>query len=143
MSDQPLSQSLSISGGQLNHVQIGGQAGRDLQVHQTQSQGSTEVPDQGEVIDLLQQLITLVQRADLPEPEQQKAQRHLEMAQEEVRQDDPDKPFALKNLQRATQVFKTATDTVAAGQGLGDQVGAIAGRLAPWFGVAAKTLLLL
>lgn len=142
MVNESQSQSISISGGNLNQVQIGGQAGRDLQ----QSQGSDHgvgVPDQTETVALLQQLAEIIQSLDLPEAEQRKAQRHLEATQAEVQQPEPDKSFALKNLQRATQVLTTANEAVDASSGLGERLGAIATRLAPWFGVAAKTLLLL
>lgn len=144
MTHESQSQSISISGGTLNQVQIGGQAGGDLNVQQVQgSDNAVTVPDQAEAVNLIQQLADLMQALDLPEAEKTKAQRHLDAAQEEVQQPDPDKPFALKNLQRATQVLTSANEVVEASSGLGERLGAIAARLAPWFGVAAKTLLLL
>lgn len=144
MSEQNSSQSMSFSGGEFKNVQIGGQAGRDLTANQTLTESNgAPVPNQAEAVDLLEQLATLIQQLELPVAEKEKAQRHLEVAQEEVQQAEPDKPFALKNLQRATQVFQTASETVDAGTGLWERAQAIATRLAPWFGVAAKTLLLL
>ncbi len=144
MTNESHSQSISISGGTLNQVQIGGQAGDDLTVQQLQGSDNTvTVPDQVEAVNLIQQLADLMQALDLPEAEKKKAQRHLDAAQEEVQQPEPDKPFALKNLQRATQVLTSANEVVEASSGLGERLGMIAARLAPWFGVAAKTLLLL
>ncbi|MGF1516450.1 MAG: hypothetical protein ACFCVB_01405 [Nodosilinea sp.] len=144
MTNESQSQSISISGGTLNQVQIGGQAGGDLNVQQVQgSDHAVTVPDQAEAVNLIQQLADLMQALDLPDAEKTKAQRHLDAAQEEVQQPEPDKPFALKNLQRATQVLTSANEVVEASSGLGERLGAIAARLAPWFGVAAKTLLLL
>jgi hypothetical protein len=138
------SQSISITGGQLNQVQIGGQAGGDLSVQQIQGSDNTvAVPTQADAVALLQQLADLLDSLTLPEEEKLRARRHLEMAQEEAQQPEPDKPFALKNLQRATQVLTSANEVVEAGSGLGERLGAIAARLAPWFGVAAKALLLL
>lgn len=135
---------MSFSGGQFKNVQIGGQAGRDLNIDQTLVEGNNvPVPDQAEAVDLVQQLAAIIQTLDLPDSEKQKAQRHLDMTREEMQQEEPDKPFALKNLQRATQVLNTASETVEAGEGLWQRVSDIAGRLAPWFGVAAKTLLIL
>jgi hypothetical protein len=144
MNDPGNSQSMSFSGGQFKNVQIGGQAGRDLNIDQTLVEGNdASIPDQAEAIDLVQQLAAIVQTLDLPDSEKQKAQRHLDMTREEMQQEEPDKPFALKNLQRATQVLNTASETVDAGEGLWQRVSDIVGRLAPWFGVAAKTLLIL
>ena len=144
MTNESHSQSISISGGTLNQVQIGGQAGGDLNVQQVQgSDNAVTVPDQAEAVNLIQQLADLIDALDLPEAEKKRAQRHLDAAQEEVQQPEPDKPFALKNLQRATQVLTSANEVVEASSGLGERLGAIAARLAPWFGVAAKTLLLL
>lgn len=55
MTKDSQSQSISISGGTLNQVQIGGQAGDDLNVQQVQgSDNAVTVPDQAEAVSLIQ-----------------------------------------------------------------------------------------
>lgn len=146
MAEEKPSQSFSISGGQLSNVQIGGQAGGDLTANQNQtiSQGGAEKQlTQADVVELLVQLESLFRNSGLPDADKDKAVKHLESAKEEVQAEEPDKDFAVKNFQRATKVLKEAGETVSAGASLWDKVKPIAEAVAPWFGVAAKTLLLL
>lgn len=141
MSEEKPSQSMNFSGGQLSGVQIG-QAGRDLTQTQQNSQGEVEkqlTPD--EVVDLIAQVETLFRSSDLPDEQKEKAIKHLETAKEEVKEAEPDKDFAAKNLQRATKVLKDAGETVAASQGLWQKLEPIAKQLAPWLGIAAKNIL--
>ncbi|GAB4376028.1 MAG: hypothetical protein Kow00121_22460 [Elainellaceae cyanobacterium] len=144
MPEEKPSQSINISGGQLSGVQLGGIAGGDITQNQQISQGSAEKQlTQPDVANLIAELAALFRESGLPEAEKGKALKHLESAKEEVEAEEPDKEFALKNLQRATKVLKEAGETVSAGTNLWDKVKPIAEALAPWFGVAAKTLLLL
>lgn len=141
MSEEKSSQSMNFSGGQLSGVQAG-QAGRDLTQTQQNSQGEAEkqlTPD--EVVDLIAQVETLFRSSDLPDEQKEKAIKHLETAKEEVKEAEPDKDFAAKNLQRATKVLKDAGETVAASQGLWQKLEPIAKRLAPWLEIAVKNLL--
>ncbi len=140
MSENP-SQSFNISGGQLSNVQIGGQAGRDLDVTQTQniSQGESEDSlTSMNVVELIAQLEELFSSSDLPERYRKKAIKHLESAKEEAQEEKPDKDFAAKSLQRATKVLKEAGETVDAGTSLWSKVQPIINRLSPWLGVAAS-----
>lgn len=135
------SQSLNISGAKLSNVQIGGQAGGDLTANQTQniSQGGLEDSlTPMNVVELIAQLEDLFDSSNLPENSKQKAIKYLESAKEEVQEEEPDKDFAAKSLQRATKVLKEAGDTVDAGTSLWSKVKPIVGRLIPWLGVAAS-----
>ena len=140
MSENP-SQSLNISGGQLSNVQIGGQAGRDLDVNQTQNisqSGSEDSLTPMNVVELITQLEELFNSLDLPKKDKEKAIKHLESAKDEAQEENPDKEFAAKSLQRATKVLKEAGNTVDAGTNLWSKVQPIISRLSPWLGVAAS-----
>ncbi|BBD63251.1 hypothetical protein NIES2109_61010 (plasmid) [Nostoc sp. HK-01] len=135
------SQSFSISGGQLSDVQIGGMAGRDINVTQNQEIGTSESSKtltQADVVELIAQLEGLFRSSDLPETQTAKVIQFLDAAKDEVQQKEPDKDFAAKNLQRATKVLKEAGETVEAGTGLWQKVEPIITKLLPWLGVAAS-----
>lgn len=141
MSEEKSSQSLNISGGHVSHVQIGGQAGRDQSVTQTQQIGQRESEKpltQADVVKLISQLEELFRSSGLPDTQTAKAIKHLEAAKEEAQQEEPDKEFAAKNLQRATKVLKDAGETVEAGTSLWKKVQPIMTQLSPWLGVAAS-----
>ncbi|NJO41875.1 MAG: hypothetical protein HC865_14910 [Cyanobacteria bacterium RU_5_0] len=143
-SDQKPSQNFSISGGQLSNVQIGGQAGRDLTVNQSQQnvEGATEQPlTPTEVTALLDQLKELLQSSNLHPEQKNKAIRSIETASDEIKAEEPDKEFAAKNLQRATKVLKEAGETVEAGTSLWQKVKPILETIAPWLGVASGFLI--
>ncbi len=138
---QKPSQSFTISGGQLSNVQIGGQAGRDMDVTQNQllAQGNSEKPlIQTDVVELIAQLEELFRNSELPEAQTSKAIKHLEAAKEEVQEKEPDKDFAAKNLQKATKVLKEANEAVTAGTNIWEKVQPIITKLLPWLGVAAS-----
>lgn len=87
MENNRTSQSFSISGGQLSNVQIGGQAGHDLTVTQTQQIREGIADKQitlAEVAALLNQLKILLQGANLPENDKDRAVRSIETAKDEV-----------------------------------------------------------
>ncbi len=134
-------QSINFSGGQLTGVQVG-QAGRDLNQTQHNIQGSEEKQlTPAEVVDLIAQIEALFRSSDLPEEQKAKALKHLEMVKEETQTTEPDKDFAMKNLQRAMQVMQDADKTIGAGQGIWQKVQPVVTQLAPWFGLAAKAIL--
>ncbi|UJB73062.1 hypothetical protein HRE53_31235 (plasmid) [Acaryochloris sp. 'Moss Beach'] len=140
MSEEKSSQSINISGGQNSNVQIGGIAGRDQTVHQTQQIDTEEEAGQltqADVIDLITQLETLLQSSGLPEKESSKALRHLESAKEEVQSKEPDKDYAAKSLEKATTVLKEAGETVAAGSSLWNKIKPIVEKVTPWLGVTS------
>ena len=140
MSEEKSSQSMNISGGHISNAQIG-QAGRDLAQTQKLQQGGTATLTPDDVVRLLTQIEELLQSTDLPESQKEKAIKHLDTTKEEAQQEEPDKDFAAKSFQQATQVLKEADATVGAGQGLWQKLAPIVTQLAPWFGIAAKALL--
>lgn len=140
MSEEKSSQSINISGGQLSNVQIGGMAGQDLTVSQTQQIG-TDGKDaqltQDDVVELITQLEALLQSSELPDQQSTKALRHLETAKEEVQNKEPDKDYAAKSLKKATTVLKEAGETVSAGSSLWNKIKPIVEKVTPWLGVAS------
>ena len=143
-SDQKPSQNFSISGGQLSNVQFGGQAGRDLVINQSQ-QNLEETTDQSlsptEVIALLNQLREVLQSSNLAPAQKDKAIRNIEIANDEITAEEPDKEFVIKNLQRTTKVFKEAGEAVEAGTSLWERVTPILEKISPWLGVATNCLI--
>lgn len=143
MAEGQASQFINISGGQVSNVQIGGVAGRDQNVTQTQQIGAGELASslsQEDVIDLISKLENLFSSSALPDSQKAKAIQHLKTAKEEAQTEAPDKAFAAKNLQRATKVLKEAGETVDAGTSLWEKVQPLINTLRPWLGVAANFL---
>ena len=141
MPEEKPSQSINISGGELSNVQIGGIAGGDMNVNQSQQIGAGESAKEltsADVVKLIVQLEDIFRNASLPEAQTAKAIKHLETAKEEAQETEPDKEFAAKSLQRATKVLKEAGETVEAGTSLWQQVKPILKTLSPWLGVAAS-----
>lgn len=136
MSEQPQSQSMTISGN-IQRSQVG-QAGRAL----TQSQSfNSQYPEKQlsvtEVITLIQKIKTIFRNSDLGEKEQEKALNYLENAQEAVQEDELDKTYAAKSLQKANKVLKNANLWPR----LKPQLEPIFTQLEPWLEVEANTLL--
>ncbi|MTJ50088.1 hypothetical protein [Dolichospermum sp. UHCC 0259] len=135
------SQLISFSGGQVSHIQLGGIAGRDMNMSQNQQIGISESSKplaQADVVELIAEIEALFRSSDLPETQTAKAIKHLESAKDEAQQEEPDKDFAAKSLQRATKVLKEADETVEAGTSLWQKVDPIITKLLPWLGVAAS-----
>lgn len=140
MSAEKSTQSIHISGGLNSNVQMGGIAGRDQTVYQTQqmgTEGKSAPLTQSDVVGLITQLETLLQSAGLPDRHSAKAFRHLETAKEEVQAQEPDKDYAAKSLKKATTVLKEAGETVAAGSSLWNKIKPIVEKVTPWLGVAS------
>ena len=126
------SQSISISGGKVQNVQIGGIAGRDMNANQTQQVGAASVslkPE--EVTALLGELEVLLKASDLPEDHKTKALKHIDTAKEEAQAAEPNRSFAAESLKHATTVLKEAGATVEAGTSLWDKVKPILETLSP------------
>ena len=141
MPEEKPSQSFNISGGELSNVNIGGIAGGDMNVNQSQQISAGESAKEltsADVVKLIVQLEDIFRSASLPEAQTSKAIKHLETAKEEAQETEPDKEFAAKSLQRATKVLKEAGETVEAGTSLWQQVKPILKTLSPWLGVAAS-----
>lgn len=133
------SQAISISGGQLSNVQIGGLAGKDLNVNQSQQIGEKTAENSltsADVVALLDQLKELLQEADLPANDKDRAIRSIETAKDEVQADETDREFAAKSLQRTTKTLKKA----AVGTSLWQKVVPILEKVSLWLGLASDFL---
>ncbi len=139
-------QSFTISGSSLSgNVQLGSITGGDViqaggDVIQGGEQPALTAQD---VVALLQEFEALLQSSTLSTEHKQKALTYLDTAKEEMQANEPEKEFVVKSFQKATNVLKEAGDTVEATATLWEKLEGIAAKMAPWFGVALKTLLLL
>jgi hypothetical protein len=135
--------SLNIGSGQFSGVQVG-QAAGDMTQNQQNTQGEAEkqltLP---EVAELMAQIEFIFRNSDLPEDQKKQALKHLDYATDAVNEKEPDKNTAATSLQKASKVLKETNETFNAGQGIWQNLEPIAKQLAPWLGVAAKSLLLL
>jgi hypothetical protein len=89
-----------------------------------------------EVLEIVMQVEILLRSSNLDEKQKQKILKHLDSVKEEAKDEEPDKDFAAKSLQRATKVLKSASETVDAGSGLWERIQAIVTKLIPWLGVS-------
>lgn len=129
-------QSMTFSGSTISG-QVG-QAGGDMNQTQYQHQGEAAKPlSPAEVVQLITQIEGLLGRSGLPEAQQSTVVKYLEAAKEEVASKEPDKDFAAKSLQKASQVLKDTNEAVDAGQSLWGNVAPLLKKLLPWLGVAS------
>lgn len=138
MSERPsISQSNtgSMSGGQQASI------GNNNQQTMTTAHSTAPMPSQAEVLQLLAELESLVQAAELPTAEKDKATKYLGAAQAEAEEDEPEKGLIAKNLERATKTLKSADEAVGAGVSIFEKVAPIVRKIAPWLGAAAGALL--
>lgn len=141
MAEEKSTQSMNFSGGQFSGVQIG-QAGRDqTQTQQISQDGSEKQLNQKNVFGLLTQIEELVRGSNLPDPQKEKAIKHLDAAKEEIQEKEPDKDYAAKSLQKATKVLKEASEAVMVSQSFWQKLEPIITQLSPWLGVAKSLLL--
>ncbi|PSB45501.1 CHAT domain-containing protein [Cyanosarcina cf. burmensis CCALA 770] len=142
MSQEEPSQSIVFNGGS-NSGQIG-QAGRDLNQNQYNTQGVVEKQlTLSEVIELIGKIESLFSYSDLPDQQKKQALKHLGYAKDAVQEKQADKTTAAISLQKTTQVLKEANETLGLGQGLWQKLEPIAKQLAPWLGITVKSLVLI
>ena len=109
-------------------------------VQQIGTDGEDKPLTANDVVELLGQIEALIAESGLSDSEKEKLKNHLGVAKEEAQATEPDKGFAAKSLQRATQVLKDAGETVEAGQSLWKNVHPLFSKLSPWLGVALTLL---
>ncbi|GAB4196557.1 MAG: hypothetical protein Fur006_44110 [Coleofasciculaceae cyanobacterium] len=135
MPQEKPSQSLSVSGST-----VSGQVAQVVgNVNQTQSinQGSLEKQlTVTEVVELITRIQTLLKDTALPDSLESRTMTHLEAAKEASQEEEPDKDYAAKSLQKATKIIKEASETMESGQKLWNKVTPILKQLLPWLGVA-------
>jgi hypothetical protein len=129
------SQSLSISGGSVSGqvTQAGGNVTQTQQINQQSAEKQLTVI---EVVELISQIETLLEDTTLPNDLRNKAITHLEAAKDATQEEEPDKDYAAKSLQKTAKIMKEASETMESGQKLWNKVTPILKQLLPWFGVA-------
>lgn len=141
MSSEPKnSQSISISSSTLNNTPIA-QAGNN--VNQSQQVGQSNLSEQlqpADVVELLEQLTEILSNSSLPNEQKNRAMRGIETAKDEATEEEPDKEYAGKGLERAAKVLKTANEALGEGTNLWEKAEPILKKLLPYFGVALSIL---
>ena len=137
MPDKNPSQSINISGSSFSSSQFG-QAGRD----QTQTQQIVQTPTNSElsqekVLILLANLESLLKTANLPQNQQDRALRYLDVAKEEAQSEKPDKKFTADSLKKVAGVLKEINETLETTQKIWDKVQPVFKQLLPWLGVSS------
>ncbi|ARV59029.1 hypothetical protein BZZ01_10615 [Nostocales cyanobacterium HT-58-2] len=129
------SQSLSINGGSVSG-QVAQASGSVTQTQQM-NQGSPQKPlTVTEVVELITQIETLLKNTALPGNLESRAMTHLEAAKEATQEEEPDKDYAARSLQKATKIIKEASEIMESGHKLWNNVTPILRQLLPWLGVA-------
>ncbi|WP_413167386.1 CHAT domain-containing protein [Capilliphycus salinus ALCB114379] len=141
MSEQSQSPSITLSDNatwNLSKSQFGGQIiGRDnIQTQNFYSDQPEKQLTVTEVVTLIQKIETIFQNTDLPATYQEKAQNYIENAQEAVQEDEPDKTYAAKSLQKANKVLKDANLWPK----FQPELQPLFTQLEPWLEVSSQTL---
>lgn len=134
-------QSMTISGSTISG-QVGGIAGGDINQTLYQSQADSEDTPLSpqEIKQLIAEIKVLLQGSALPEGKKDKAINYLEAVGEETNEEEPDKDFATKNLQKVVKVLQEADEAMGVGQSLWSKVTPMLKKILPWLGVAAQAL---
>lgn len=139
VSKESVSQSMNFSGAKVSGNKIT-QAGRDNIQHTNNGAAEKSLTIE-EVRGLIKQIETIFATSDLPENMKQKALIHLETAEEDIQDDEPDKDSATKSLKRVSKAIKDTNETVGAGVDILHKLEPIFTKLAPWLGVTVTSLL--
>ncbi|NEQ87436.1 MAG: hypothetical protein F6K26_47710 [Moorea sp. SIO2I5] len=144
MAEEKYSQQVNFNVDKMYDNQVVVNAEKDTTLNQNKQICTTE-PSQplnkDKVVELITQLEELCRSSYLPEAETSQAIKYLEAAKEEAQEEEPDKDFAAKNLQKACTALKglkEAGETVEAGKNLWETFQLIITKLLPWFGKAAN-----
>ncbi len=133
-------QSFTISNSQFSGVQIGQAIENLAQVQQNTQSTAEKQLTPTKVVELIAQIESLFLNSNLSDISKKQALKHLDYAKDAVQEEQPDKMIAAKSLQKAAQVLKQANE-MGVDQGLGQELEPIVKQLAPWLGIAAKSLI--
>ena len=138
MTHNPGGISQSVSGGQMYGGMQAAQGDNNQQTQETNVAASNEKQlTQQEVIQMLAQIEELVGGSpELPEADKEKSLKYLGAALAEVREPEPDKQLVAGSVKRMSETLKTASETVASGKTLWENVKPILVQLPGWLGVA-------
>lgn len=134
------SQSISISGSTLSNAPVAQACGNVNQSQQVGTNNSSEQLQLSDVVALLDQLKELLNNSSLSEEQKDKAMRGVEAAKDEATEEEPDKSYAGKGLERAAKVLKTANEALGEGTNLWEKAEPIFKKLLPYFGIALNIL---
>lgn len=134
--NQPSSLSMNLSGNQLSGVTVG-QAGRDLVVTHGADSNKQDLQPK-DVVSILNELKTLLNTTNLSPAEKQTSMISVELAQQEVEKESPNKSFVAELLKRAIQFSNNATDAIDAGNGFWEKAKPIIEKLLPYLGIGLK-----
>ncbi|WP_348230319.1 hypothetical protein [Trichocoleus desertorum] len=98
------------------------------------------VPTQAEVVELLAQIKQLISNSDLPGAVKEKATKHVEAANVEVEEEEPDKQLISKHLERVTKTIEEVDKTVDTSKRIFEKVVPLVVKVAGWLGTAAGSL---
>ncbi|MGL4502714.1 MAG: CHAT domain-containing protein, partial [Planktothrix sp.] len=136
LSKKNVSQTFNIKAKEIFNNEIAQSSGNVIQTqnnNQSIPEKSLTVP---EVLGFINQIHLTLDRSELPDKYKQKALNHLQNAQEEIEEKEPDKDFAAKNLQKLTKVLKEAEETTQAGESLLQKLDPIYQKLSLWLGAS-------
>ena len=88
-----------------------------------------------------QEIELLFSSSYLADKQKKQALKHIDYAKDAVKEEEPDKNTAAISWQKATKVLKEANETLDVGTGLWQKLKPIVNQLAPWLGIAAKSLI--
>ncbi|MGB3758527.1 MAG: hypothetical protein WBA07_19465 [Rivularia sp. (in: cyanobacteria)] len=95
-----------------------------------------------DIVKLLEQLETLVLKAQLPQETKEEVTEDISAAKKATNKEEPKKNIALANLENVAQTLEKTNKTVDAGQKLWSQAKPIITKIAGWLGAAAGSYLL-
>jgi hypothetical protein len=135
MSSHPL-QSQSIINSP-NSGQISQSLGNTVQSQRgNQSNQNTSQLSLKEVVDILAQVEEMVRSSQLPNDEKITASAYVTVAKKEIQQADVDKNDVAKNLKRAGETIKSASETVQNTKQLWTSLKPLFLKVGEWLGVA-------
>lgn len=95
---------------------------------------------QAEVVELLGQIEQTIRNAELPGAVKEEATRYVEAAKAEAEEEEPDKQFISKKLERVTKNLEEVDKTVDTSKRIFEKVVPLVVKVAGWLGAAAGSL---
>ena len=120
---------------------IAGKNVQDSTAIGTQNNAPSEQLSKEDVMEMLAQIKAMIEAAEIPTEVKAEANANLKTAQKATDREEPRKETALDSLESMTETLQEVSKTVEAGKTLWSQVSPILVRVAPWLGVAARTLI--
>ncbi|MGF1516317.1 MAG: hypothetical protein ACFCVB_00735 [Nodosilinea sp.] len=135
--------------GNINQVNSGFMAGgMQAAVGNNNTQSATapspcDMATQHEVAELILQIKQVVQSLSISESAKEDSIKFLDIAKSEVEEEEPDKEFVSKNLERAAKNIGLLEKTLDSGQQVMEIISPLFRKSARWLGPAAHSLIAL